>query len=49
MAENPEPGDENGDELRDMLRQFLSGEAGIDPSQLAGAAGLPTTRRPSRR
>ena len=42
MAENPEPGDENGDELRDMLRQFLSGEAGIDPSQLAGAAGLPS-------
>ncbi|WP_443218505.1 zinc-dependent metalloprotease [Rathayibacter sp. YIM 133350] len=24
-----------------MLRQFLSGQGGIDPSQLAGAAGLP--------
>ncbi|MET1051898.1 MAG: zinc-dependent metalloprotease [Mycetocola sp.] len=24
-----------------MLRQFLAGNAGIDPSQLAGAAGLP--------
>jgi putative hydrolase len=29
------------DELRDMLRQFLSGNASFDPSQLAGAAGLP--------
>jgi putative hydrolase len=29
------------DEFRDMLRQFLSGGSDIDPSQLAGAAGLP--------
>jgi putative hydrolase len=29
------------DQFRDMLRQFLAGNAGIDPSQLAGAAGLP--------
>jgi putative hydrolase len=34
--ENPD------DEFRDMLRQFLSGNGGIDPSQLAGAAGLPS-------
>ncbi|WP_166874185.1 MULTISPECIES: zinc-dependent metalloprotease [unclassified Salinibacterium] len=33
--ENPE------DEFRDMLREFLSGNAGFDPAQLAGAAGLP--------
>ncbi|RLP70193.1 hypothetical protein D9V30_05430 [Mycetocola reblochoni] len=25
-----------------MMRQFLSGQGGIDPSQLAGAAGLPS-------
>jgi putative hydrolase len=29
------------DEFRDMLRDFLSGKGGVDPSQLAGAAGLP--------
>ncbi|WP_423923219.1 zinc-dependent metalloprotease [Frigoribacterium sp. 2-23] len=29
------------DEFRDMLRQFLSGNSEIDPSKLAGAAGLP--------
>jgi putative hydrolase len=29
------------DEFRDMLREFLSGNSQIDPSQLAGAAGLP--------
>jgi len=33
--------DDRDDELRDMLRQFLSGNASFDPSQLAGAAGLP--------
>ncbi|NNC11176.1 zinc-dependent metalloprotease [Planctomonas sp. JC2975] len=34
--------DDSDDELRDMLRQFLSGNgASFDPSQLAGAAGLP--------
>ncbi|KQX07377.1 MULTISPECIES: zinc-dependent metalloprotease [unclassified Leifsonia] len=43
MAENPERDDEPGseDELRDMLQQFLAGGSGFDPSQLAGAAGLP--------
>jgi putative hydrolase len=30
-----------GDELRDMLRELLSGNSEIDPSRLAGAAGLP--------
>ncbi|MBG6212996.1 putative hydrolase [Cryobacterium sp. CAN_C3] len=41
--QNPgEPGDHHdGDEFRDMLRDILSGKSGIDPSQLAGAAGLP--------
>lgn len=29
------------DEFRDMLRQFLSGGSDLDPSKLAGAAGLP--------
>lgn len=34
--------DRDDDELRDMLNQFLSGDgASIDPSRLAGAAGLP--------
>ena len=33
--QNPE------DEFRDMLRDFLSGNGGVDPSKLAGAAGLP--------
>jgi putative hydrolase len=37
-----EPGDQSPeDEFRDMLRELLSGSGGIDPSQLAGAAGLP--------
>ena len=41
--QNPgEPGGNNpSDEFRDMLRDILSGKSGIDPSQLAGAAGLP--------
>ncbi|MBF0671572.1 MAG: zinc-dependent metalloprotease [Salinibacterium sp.] len=30
-----------GDELRDMLRELLSGNGEIDPRRLAGAAGLP--------
>lgn len=34
-GQNPE------DEFRDMLRDILSGKSSIDPSQLAGAAGLP--------
>jgi putative hydrolase len=33
--------DENSDEFRDMLRDILAGNSSIDPSQLAGAAGLP--------
>jgi putative hydrolase len=33
--------DENPDEFQDMLRDILSGKSSIDPSQLAGAAGLP--------
>jgi putative hydrolase len=33
--ENPE------EEFRDMLRDFLNGNAEIDPAKLAGAAGLP--------
>jgi putative hydrolase len=37
-----EPYDRNPeDEFRDMLRDLLSGSGGIDPSKLAGAAGLP--------
>jgi putative hydrolase len=39
MADDPD--DERDDDFRDMLRDFLSGNASIDPSQLAGAAGLP--------
>jgi len=30
------------EEFRDMLRGFLEGREGIDPSKLAGVAGLPT-------
>jgi putative hydrolase len=30
------------DELREMIRKLMSGEGGIDPSALAGAAGLPS-------
>jgi putative hydrolase len=40
MAENPLGADD--DEFREMMRKFLSGEGDIDPSKLAGAAGLPT-------
>ncbi len=39
MADDPNK--EPDDEFRDMLREFLSGDSSIDPSQLAGAAGLP--------
>lgn len=39
MADDPNRDPE--DEFRDMLREFLSGDASIDPGQLAGAAGLP--------
>ncbi|MFN3707150.1 zinc-dependent metalloprotease [Microcella sp.] len=39
MAENPLGA--NDDEFREMMRKFLSGEGDIDPSKLAGAAGLP--------
>lgn len=43
MADNNEPsGDQNpDDEFREMLQNLLSGQGGIDPAQLAGAAGLP--------
>lgn len=48
MADNSRPDDDRQpgddgipDELRDMLRDILSGNSSIDPSQLAGAAGLP--------
>jgi len=37
-----EPREDPQDEFRDMLRDFLSGKGEIDPSQLAGAAGLPS-------
>jgi putative hydrolase len=42
--QNPsEPGDNTpSDEFRDMLRDILSGKSGIDPGQLANAAGLPS-------
>jgi putative hydrolase len=33
--------EEPEDEFRDMLREFLAGNTNIDPSKLAGAAGLP--------
>lgn len=39
MADDPQPNPE--DEFREMLRQFLSGNSGLDPAKLAGAAGLP--------
>lgn len=40
MAEHPLGGAD--DEFRDMLRRFLEGQGELDPSKLAGAAGLPT-------
>ncbi len=33
--------EEQNDEFRDMLRDFLAGNTNIDPAKLAGAAGLP--------
>lgn len=39
MSDDQQRGPE--DEFRDMLRQFLSGGSDLDPSKLAGAAGLP--------
>ena len=36
-----DPREEPNDEFRDMLREFLAGNTNIDPSKLAGAAGLP--------
>ncbi|KQM83093.1 zinc-dependent metalloprotease [Agromyces sp. Leaf222] len=37
-----EPGDKNSEEeFRELLKNLLSGGGGIDPTQLAGAAGLP--------
>ncbi|GAB3580936.1 zinc-dependent metalloprotease [Leifsonia lichenia] len=37
-----DPNQEPDDELARLLREMLSGNASIDPSQLAGAAGLPS-------
>ncbi|WP_420897654.1 zinc-dependent metalloprotease [Cryobacterium tagatosivorans] len=44
MADNsrPDEGQNPEDEFKDMLRDILSGASSIDPSQLAGAAGLPS-------
>ena len=44
MAEESREPAESGDpadEFREMLREFLEGNGEIDPSKLAGAAGLP--------
>jgi len=46
MADEPrdpssDAGGDPGEEFRDMLRDFLSGGSGLDPQQLANAAGLP--------
>ncbi len=47
MPDNSRPGfgesddGEPDDEFRDMLREFLAGNAEIDPGKLASAAGLP--------
>jgi putative hydrolase len=40
MAEDDDKSPE--DELRDMLRDLLSGQGAVDPSRLAGVAGLPS-------
>ncbi len=37
----PDEGHNPEDEFRDMLRDILSGKSSLDPSQLAGVAGLP--------
>uniref|UniRef100_A0A942SZX3 Zinc-dependent metalloprotease n=1 Tax=Neobacillus citreus TaxID=2833578 RepID=A0A942SZX3_9BACI len=39
MPDEPQPGPD--DDFQEMLRKLLSGQGQIDPSQLAGAAGLP--------
>lgn len=42
MADFPrEPEDDDAEDFRDMLRQFLSGNGDLDPAKLASAAGLP--------
>ncbi|SDK81251.1 putative hydrolase [Cryobacterium psychrotolerans] len=38
----PDEGQNPEDEFKDMLRDILSGASSMDPSQLAGAAGLPS-------
>lgn len=38
----PDEGQNPEEEFSDMLRDILSGKSSIDPSQLAGAAGLPS-------
>ncbi|UOE45596.1 zinc-dependent metalloprotease [Agromyces larvae] len=43
MAEDDDAPEQNPeDEFRELLRNLLSGSGGIDPAQLAGAAGLPS-------
>ena len=42
MADRDPDDREPEDEFRDMLRELLSGQGDIDPSRLAGAAGLPS-------
>ncbi|NYD65599.1 putative hydrolase [Agromyces atrinae] len=43
MADHDDSGEERSpeEELRAMLENLLSGQAGVDPTALAGAAGLP--------
>jgi putative hydrolase len=43
MAEDErrEPADDDADEFREMLRDFLAGNTDLDPAKLASAAGLP--------
>ncbi|MCW4458110.1 zinc-dependent metalloprotease [Microbacterium sp. MPKO10] len=42
MAEVPDEDKNPEDDFQDMIREILSGNAGVDPSKLAGAAGLPS-------
>ncbi|WP_141897061.1 zinc-dependent metalloprotease [Paramicrobacterium agarici] len=42
MAEVPDEDKNPDDDFQDMIREILSGGSGVDPSKLAGAAGLPS-------
>lgn len=44
MADDPrdDPDPSDPEDLRELLRELLSGHGGIDPAQLAGAAGFPS-------